>query len=75
MTLAPAPALDADDLVPFGEHAEFDSTLDAPFQATVDGFLPVGSGEVGFGLGVEEGVDAAVEMGILWWLVLCQGEG
>ena len=61
---AAAPALDTDDGVAFGEDAEFDGRADAPLEAGVDVFLPIGAAEVGFGLGEAEGVHAAVEMGV-----------
>jgi len=65
MAFATAPALDADDVVAFVQNAELDGLGDTPLEAAVDIFLPVGLLPVRLLLGEEEGVDAAVEVGVL----------
>jgi len=65
MAFATAPALNADDVVAFVEDAQLDGLGNTPLEAAVDVFLPVGLLEVGLVLGEEEGVDAAVEVGVL----------
>ena len=65
MTPTTPPALHTDDHIPLVEHAELDGLGDAPFEAAVDVFLPVDFFEVGFLFGEVEGVDAAVEVGVL----------
>ena len=47
------------------EHTQFNGLSNAPFEAAVNVFLPVGFFEVGFFFGEVEGVDTAVEVGIL----------
>ena len=56
------------------EDTEFYGAHNPPFQAAVDVFLPGGLVEVGFGLVEEEGVDAAVEVGVLFCLISSEDE-
>ena len=65
MAHAAAPALDADDGVALVEHAQLDSVHDTPLKTLVDVLLPRHVLEaLRLGLGEEEGVDAAVQMGV-----------
>ncbi len=66
---AAAPALHADDGIALGEHAQPDGVGDAPLQALVHVLLPVDLIEVGLLVGEEEGIDAAIEVGVLSVLV------
>jgi hypothetical protein len=65
MAHATAPALDANDHVAARDDVEIETFADTPFQTAVDVLLPDGDVEVGFLLGEEEGVDTAVQMGVL----------
>lgn len=58
VTHAALPALDDDDGIANGQGVELQSTLNAPLDALVNILLPVDLGEVGLGLGEQEGVDA-----------------
>jgi hypothetical protein len=63
---ATAPALYADNRVAFVQNAELDCVHDAVLQAAVDVFLPGDGLEVGLLFVEVEGIDAAVEMRVLW---------
>lgn len=56
------PALDANDGVALLEHTELEGVADTPLEALVDILLPGNLLEVGLGLVVVEGVDAAVQV-------------
>lgn len=59
------PALHADNRIAFVQDVEPDGLLDAPFQAVVNIHLPRFLLEIRFLLREEEGIDTAVEMGVL----------
>lgn len=63
VTHAALPALDNDNGVTGGENVELESVVDGPLDSTIDILLPVNLGEVGLGLGEQEGVHATVQMG------------
>lgn len=63
------PSLNADDGVTFVDNAKLHGFGDTPQEAAIDVFLPDDRVEVGFGFGKEEGVDTAVEVRVLEWLV------
>jgi hypothetical protein len=65
MAHATAPALDANNHVAARDDFEIETFADTPFQTAVDVLLPDRNVKVGFLLGEEEGVDAAVQMGVL----------
>ncbi len=58
------PPLHTDHRIALLQNTELDGVLDAPLQPLVDVLLPRDALEVGLGFGVEEGVDAAVEVGV-----------
>jgi hypothetical protein len=64
-----SPSLNTDDSIAAGEHTELDGVEDTPCKAAIDVLLPGCLVEVGLLLVKEEGVDAAVEMGVLGALV------
>ena len=65
MTHASPPALDTNDGVALVDDPELDGVGETPLEASVDVFLPDLDVEVGFLFGEVEGVDAAVEVGVL----------
>jgi len=60
-----SPALYTDNRLALTENAEVDGVLDTPLNTLVNIFLPWVRLEVGLLFGKVEGVDAAVEVGIL----------
>lgn len=73
MTHASSPALNTDDGVALVDDLELDSVGETPLKAAVDVFLPDLDVEVGLLFGEVEGVDAAVEVGVLEGLGLVWG--
>ena len=65
MTHATAPSLYADDRIPALKYTEVDAVADAPFQASIDVFLPWLLAKVWLWLAEEEWVDATIEVRIL----------
>lgn len=66
MTHPTSPSLNADDGVALADDFELESVAETPLESAVDVFLPDLDVEVGFLLREVEGVDAAVEVGVLW---------
>ena len=66
MALSSTPSLHTDDHVAFFQNTEVYSGLDAPFQTAIDILLPVGLVEIGLFLGEQEGINAAIQVGILF---------
>ena len=65
MTLSATPALDADHMVAFTQHAKVDGILDTPSKTSIYIFLPVGLIEVGLLFWEQEWIDTSIKMGIL----------
>lgn len=63
--LATAPALNADDVIPPAQNAEFNGFADPPLEAAIDILLPIILAEVGLLLWEDEGIDTTIQMGIL----------
>lgn len=69
------PALHTDNRIVLLQHSDLNGVHDAPFQSSVNVFLPGCGFEVGLGLVEHEGVDAAEEVGVLLSLVGGKIEG
>ena len=64
MASTASPALDSNNSLALGEKIERHGVLHTPLETLVDILLPDDLVEVGLGLRVVEGVDAAVEVGV-----------
>ena len=69
MTHAASPALHAYDGIALVQHAELDGVHNTPCKTAVDVLLPRSFAEVGFRLREVEGIDATVEMRVLFKLI------
>lgn len=65
MALATAPALDTDDVVAPAQDTELDGFANPPLKAAIYILLPIILAEVGLLLWEDEGIDTAIQVGIL----------
>lgn len=65
MPLATAPALDTDHVVAPAQDAKLDGFANPPLEAAIDILLPIILAEVGLLLWEDEGIDTAIQVGIL----------
>lgn len=74
MALAATPALNTDDVIALADDTKLDTVRDGPLETAVDILLPALEVEVGLLLGEQERPYAAIQMGILFFLLISGGD-